>query len=167
VKAPPPAAAIETRPDGSTLVDGKYIVKGKGTKAEPFLITWDQLVSAQEDYVPKEGRKEIPARIAMLNGKWVQVTGYIAFPVMADSQDECLSMLNQWDGCCIGVPPTPYDAVEVHLKELAEGKDRMTSYGTITGHFKVDPQLVGGWLIGLYVMESASMKPQTFGGIAP
>ena len=30
--------------------------------------------------------------------------------------NEALVMLNQWDGCCIGVPPTPYDAVEVRLR---------------------------------------------------
>jgi len=149
------------------VVDGKYTLKGKGTKEEPYKVTWDQLVSAQDDYVPKEGRKEIPARIAMLSGTWVEMTGYIAFPVMAESQDECLSMMNQWDGCCIGVPPTPYDAIEVHLKQSAEGKDRMASYGTVRGKFKVDPQLVGGWLIGLYVMDDATMKPQTFGGISP
>jgi hypothetical protein len=158
---------IEQRPDGTLLVDGKYVVKGKGTQDDPYQVTWDQLVSVQEDYVPKDGRKEIPARVTMLDGKWVQLTGFIAFPVMADSLEDCLSMMNQWDGCCIGVPPTPYDAVEVHLKKAAEGKDRMTSYGLIRGRMKIDPQLVGGWLVGLYVMDDGSMTGQTFGGIAP
>ena len=39
---------------------------------------------------------------------------------MAESADASLMMLNQWDGCCIGVPPTPYDAIEVKLKEAAK-----------------------------------------------
>jgi hypothetical protein len=86
---------------------------------------------------------------------------------MAETQDECLSMMNQWDGCCIGVPPTPYDAVEVRLKDPATGSARLTSYGTVKGKFKVDPHLVGGWLVGLYVMDSAEMKPQSYGGFAP
>src|SRR6185312_2355355 len=112
----------------SLLVEGKYTLKGKGTKEEPYKATWDQLVSAQDDYVPKDGRNDIPSRIAMLSGKWVELTGYVAFPVMADSQDACLSMMNQWDGCCIGIPPTPYDAVEVHLKDAATGNSRMATY---------------------------------------
>jgi hypothetical protein len=165
--ADPLAAKVETKDDGSMVVDGKYVVRGKGTAEEPFKVTWDQLLSAQDDYVPKEGRKKVPGRITMLDGKWVEVTGYIAFPVMAESQDEALSMMNQWDGCCIGVPPTPYDAIEVRLKKPAEGNARLTTYGTMKGKFKVDPHLVGGWLVGLYVMDSASMSPQSYGGFSP
>lgn len=170
-EAPPaaklPEPTLEVRPDGTTLVDGKYTIKGKGSKDDPYKVTWDHLLSAQDDYVPREGRKEIPGRIAMLNGRWVELTGYIAFPLMADTQDECLSMMNQWDGCCIGIPPTPYDAVEVRLREPVEGRERMTSYGVVRGRLIVEPQLVGGWLIGLYLMEDATLTPQTFGGFAP
>jgi hypothetical protein len=161
------AASIVTKEDGSMVVDGKYVLRGKGTEAEPYKVTWDQLLSAQDDYVPKEGRKKIPGRISMLNGAWVEVTGYIAFPVMAESQDEALAMMNQWDGCCVGVPPTPYDAIEVRLKRPAEGNARMTTYGAMKGKFKIDPHLVGGWLVGLYVMDSAALTPQSYGGFAP
>jgi hypothetical protein len=161
------AAKIETKSDGSLLVDGKYKIAGKGTEGEPYKLTWDQLVSAQDDYVPKDGRKEIPGRIAMLDGKWIEITGYVAFPLMADSSDELLSMLNQWDGCCIGIPPTPYDAIEVRLTKPVEGNARMATFGTVRGKFKVDPHLVGGWLVGLYAMDQAIMTPQTYGGFAP
>ncbi len=166
-KAVGAAPKIETKDDGSLLVDGKYKLKGKGTEAEPYRLTWDLLVSAQDDYVPKEGRKEIPGRIGMLDGKWLEITGYIAFPLMADSSDECLSMMNQWDGCCIGIPPTPYDAIEVRLTKVVEGDARMTTFGTVRGKFKVDPHLVGGWLVGLYAMDQASLTAQTYGGFAP
>ena len=162
-----PSAKIETKDDGSILVDGKYKLKGKGTEAEPYKLTWDQLVSAQDDYVPKDGRKEIPGRIAMLDGQWIEITGYIAFPLMVDTPDECLSMMNQWDGCCIGIPPTPYDAIEVRLNKAVEGNARMTTYGTVRGKFKIDPHLVGGWLAGLYAMDQTEMTPQTYGGFAP
>jgi len=165
--ADPLAAKIVTKDDGSMLVDDKFVVRGKGTAEEPYKVTWDQLLSAQDDYVPKDGRKKIPGRISMLDGKWVEVTGYIAFPVMAETQDEALSMMNQWDGCCIGVPPTPYDAIEVRLKTPATGNARMTTYGSMKGKFKVDAHLVGGWLVGLYVMDSASMGSQSYGGFAP
>lgn len=164
--APSPVKLV-TNPDGSLLVDGKFKVLGEGTPERPYKVTWDHLVSAQDDYAPKNGRKEIPGRISMLDGKWVEITGYVAFPVMAESQEEALSMMNQWDGCCIGVPPTPYDAIEVRLKKAVEGNARLTTYGTMRGRLKIDPQLVGGWLIGLYAMEDATLTPQSYGGFAP
>lgn len=170
--AAPPASnpdgpKLVARDDGSLLVDDRFVLRGKGTKEKPYKVTWDQLLSAQEDYVPRDGRKKMPSRITMLDGKYVELTGFVAFPVMADSDDECLSMMNQWDGCCIGVPPTPYDAVEVRLDSPAKGNARLTTYGTIKGKLKISPHLVGGWLVGLYVMDSGALKPQAFGGFAP
>lgn len=163
----PLTAKIETKDDGSLLIDGKYAVTGKGTAADPYKVTWDQLLSVQDVYAPKQGKKKLPGRITMLDGKWVEITGYIAFPIMAETQDEALSMMNQWDGCCIGVPPTPYDAIEVRLKTAATGNARLTTYGKMTGKFKVDPHLVGGWLVGLYVMDDAELSAQSYGGFAP
>lgn len=160
-------AKIEEKPDGSSLVDGRFIVKGKGTEGEPYELVWEHLLSAEEEYVPKEGRKDMPGRIMMLEGKWVQMTGYIAFPLMSDQPDECLSMMNQWDGCCIGIPPTPYDAIEVRLLDPVKGDMRLTTYGVVKGKFKIAPHLVGGWLVGLYGMEQATMKPEQYGGFAP
>jgi hypothetical protein len=160
-------AKAEQKPDGSLLVDGKYVVKGKGTKEEPYKVTWDHLVSAQNEYAPKDGRKTIPARIQALNDTWVELTGYVAFPLMSSESDELLSMMNQWDGCCIGIPPTPYDAIEVRLVAAVSGNARLTTYGTVKGKFKVDPHLVGGWLVGLYVMDDTTLTPVSYGGIAP
>lgn len=161
------APELEAREDGSVLVDKKYVLRGKGTAEAPYQVTWDQLLSAQDEYVPREGRKKVPGRIMMLHGKVVEVSGYIAFPLMADSSDELLSMMNQWDGCCIGVPPTPYDAVEVRLAKVVEGKERQTSFGVVRGTLRVEPHLVGGWLVGLYVMDGATLKPEAFNGFAP
>jgi hypothetical protein len=37
----------------------------------------------------------------------------------------------------------------------------MTSFGTVSGKLFVKPYLVGDWLVGLYLMEEASMgKPK-------
>lgn len=162
--APPPVpslaagdAKIEKQSDGSYLVDGKYTLKGAGTRASPFEVTWDYLVSAQDSYQPRLGKKKLPDRLTLLSGKWVKITGNVAFPVMAQEPTEMLVMLNQWDGCCIGVPPTPYDAVEVKLKEAAAGKDRLVAYGTITGKMTVEPYLVKDWLVSLYAMDEASI----------
>lgn len=162
--APSLKAHIERQPDGSMIVDKRFVVKGSGTVQDPYRVTWDMLVSAAEVYQPREGRTELPERITMLAGKHVQITGNIAFPLMAQEANELLAMLNQWDGCCIGVPPTPYDAIEVRLRDPAEGSDRFTTFGTVTGRLDVKPHLVGNWLVGLYVMDDATLKPGAYDG---
>ncbi|HMN42012.1 MAG TPA: hypothetical protein PKE29_14300 [Phycisphaerales bacterium] len=159
--SPAPASGapvkLSRQDDGSTLVDDKYVIKGTGTKADPYRVTWEMLVSAQDTYQPRLGRKVIPERLKMIDGKWVRISGYIAFPIMSASPDEMLMMLNQWDGCCIGVPPTPYDAIEVKLKAAAKGDVRMRTTGTLTGLFKVDPYLVKDWLVSLFIMDNGEL----------
>lgn len=148
---------LEARDDGTTLIDDKYVIKGKGTQDDPYRITWELLVSTEETYKPRLGQKVIPGRVKMLDGKWVRLSGFVAFPIMAQSADEMLMMLNQWDGCCIGVPPTPYDAVEVKLKTAAKGDERLRTTGTLTGVLRVDPYLVKEWLVSLYLMDNAEL----------
>jgi len=153
-------ATIAKRPDGSTLVDGEFIVRGNGSEDDPYRVTWDLLISAARQYEPRAGRTQLPQRITMLHGKWVELTGYLAFPLGAEESDELLLMLNQWDGCCIGVPPTPYDAVEVTLVAPYKGEAGINifNYGTVHGRLEVDPYVTNGWLIGLYLMESATLS---------
>lgn len=154
---PPIPAKFETREDGSVVVDDRFVIRGEGTKEKPYLITWDQLVSAQETYLPKQGRKRLPERVTMLNGKWVEISGNISYPLLEEEPRELLMMLNPWDGCCIGVPPTPYDAVEVQLTGVLRDDRRFATIGSVRGRFKVDPYLAGEWLIGLYLMEGAEL----------
>jgi len=151
-------AKLTPREDGSTLVDDRFVIKGVGSKDDPYLISWEMLVSAQDSYQPRLGRKLIPDRLKMMDGKWIKIAGYIAFPMMAQSQDEMLMMLNQWDGCCIGVPPTPYDAIEVKLKSAAKGDDRLRMSGSVRGILRVDPYLVKDWLVSLYLMDDAELN---------
>jgi len=148
-----------TRDDGTLLVDDRYVVTGDGTPEKPYVVTWEMLTSVQSDFDPHTGKKRFPHRVAMLDGKHVRLTGYVSFPMMQQNPRELLSMLNQWDGCCIGVPPTPYDAVEVMLAKTITGNARFTTSGTVTGRFLVKPFLSGDWLVGLYVMEGATLDP--------
>jgi hypothetical protein len=67
-------------------------------------------------------------------------------------------MQNPWDGCCLGVPPTPYDAIEVKLATMQRMGNSPTGYGQVEGVFKVDPYIVSGWLLGLYLIENASFE---------
>jgi hypothetical protein len=78
---------------------------------------------------------------------------------MVSETKELIVMLNQWDGCCIGVPPTPYDAIEVKLLEPAKrgGRHASFNFGGVRGTFRVDPYLVENWLVGLYILDGARM----------
>jgi hypothetical protein len=153
-------AANEAPPGGdgdAKTIDGKHIVRGSGTEDDPYRVTWDLLVSAHQTYRPKDGMTEIPERIRMLDGRYVEIAGYYAFPMMVEESSELLVMLNQWDGCCIGVPPTPYDGIEVKLRGPMRSTQNQVNYGTVIGRMKVDPYLVNDWLVGLYMMEDATL----------
>ena len=82
----------------------------------------------------------------------------VAGDVQVGWSKEMLVMLNKWDGCCIGVPPTPFDAIEVHLTApVARGPKHAINFGTITGVMKVDPYLIEDWLVGLYILDQSSI----------
>ncbi len=159
-----PALKVSSKPDGTLVIDERFAVKGKGTLEDPFVVSWDQLTAASEVYDPRKGQKKIPDFVQMLDGQYVSVTGYVAFPIYVKEPKEMLSMLNQWDGCCIGIPPTPYDAIEVHLKDVATKEQRMATFGTVAGRLSVKPYLVGDWLVGLYVMDEAAVSKPKVGG---
>ncbi len=148
---------VVTRGDGSKLIDGRFVVRGKGTEAEPYRVPWEMLASVQETYSPRKGLKKIPERIKFLDGKWVKLSGFIAFPITSNDPKGLLVMLNQWDGCCIGVPPTPYDSVEVYLAERATAAQRASSQGSVYGRLKVDPLEDDGWVLGVYVIQGGRL----------
>jgi len=147
--------------DGGILADGKYTIKGDGTAERPYEVSWELLMSAADTFIPRLGEKQIPQRIAMLDGMHVRISGYIAFPLIVTEASECLVMLNQWDGCCIGVPPSPYDAIEVKLMAPADNSRRhVVRVGTLEGVFRIDPYVVEKWLVGLYIMENATLDTE-------
>jgi hypothetical protein len=155
------AGALVRNADGSITADGKYRIQGEGTREKPYRIDWDCLASAGKTFIPRLKENGIPQRVAMLDGAWVRIEGYVAFPLMLQETREVLCMLNQWDGCCIGVPPSPYDAIEVQLLEpLKPNRRHAFQFGTVTGRLRVDPMLVENWLVGLYRMEEAELKQE-------
>lgn len=152
------AKAAEEATGPSIRIDDRWTVPGDGTKANPYLVPWDVLVSAGREYNPRQGKTELPAWVTQLDGKHVRLTGFLLFPIVATDADELLVMYNQWDGCCIGIPPTPYDSVEVKLRSAA-GKDAWRfTYGAVTGVLRVDPYLAGKWLVSLYVLDEAELE---------
>ncbi len=151
---PAGAAGVESSLDPAHPIDGKYIVAGSGTKDDPFQITWDLLLLAAQTYVPREGRSDIPPQLKAIDGAHIRIEGYFAFPLASTDAREVLFMLNMWDGCCIGVPPSPYDAIEVRLKDsMGDGRKQYVNYGTLSGVIKVDPYVQEGWLLGMYLMH--------------
>lgn len=154
---PAPTAKITKKDDGSIVIDDLYTVRGSGTAESPYELSWELLTSISDSYDPRVGKKKLPDRLTMFDGKVVRLTGYIAYPMFVEQPRELLSMLNQWDGCCIGVPPTPYDAIEVHLKETVTKDQRLATYGSVEGKFSVKPYLAGDWLVGLYILENAKV----------
>jgi hypothetical protein len=152
---------------GEIVIDGKYHVKGAGTKDDPYIVPFDLLMSAADSYDPRKGLSQMPQRVAFLNEKWVKLVGYVAFPISSTDPKEMLVMFNQWDGCCIGVPPTAYDAVETKLDKPAKGDDKFITFGSSAGLFKVDPYVDNGWLLGLYTLEQASLSDGRSDPISP
>lgn len=159
---------IKTNDDGSTTLDDRFTIKGDGSKGDPYRVPWELLLSCKDTFEPAAGLKKIPGRIAFLSGKFIRLDGYVAFPLMMQKPTELLAMLNQWDGCCIGVPPTPYDAVEVKLTKIVDGDSRFATSGVVIGKFKVDPYVVknpkGDWLVSMFTMNAADF---TAGDIGP
>ncbi|MCE9619520.1 MAG: hypothetical protein K8R92_06395 [Planctomycetes bacterium] len=159
-----PASSAPTAPvtelkrvNGDQLeIDGKYTVLGSGTELDPYRITWELLKSAHETMDLNGPRDIPPKRLSMLNGTWVQISGYLAPPLWGQETIELLVMQNRWDGCCVGLPPTPFDCIEAELvTPMRLGAKHSISFGTIRGRFIVEPYRAGSFLIGLYRLESA------------
>lgn len=152
------APGVILNEEGNLMVAGRFTIPGEGTAEKPYVISWNLLLAVQEHYRPRQGMTEIPAWITFFENKHVRLTGFVLPPMMGDDMREVLLMQNEWDGCCVGVPPTPYDAIEVKLTRNPRGLSQYTmNFGEITGIFKVDPFVQGEWLLGLYLMERADL----------
>lgn len=147
----------EVREDDGALVIGRVRILGSGSEADPYELPWGVLISAIRTYNPRLELNDLPAWSEALNGKHVRLTGFAFLPVVASQTDELLLMLNPWDGCHMGAPPTPYDSVEVMLNEAVNLGGR-NGFVTVTGIFNVDPYLLRGWLVSLYTMEQARLE---------
>lgn len=155
------AAGAYTLEGGTLEIEGgRWTIEGSGTEADPYVVPWDLLDAAQDSYEPRLDKDTIPAWARYLDGKTVAIAGYLLMPMGGGTAKDLLAMRNQWDGCCIGTPPTPYSAVEVTLAQPIDtfSSSTATRYGTVEGTFRVDPYLASGWLLGLYILENASVQ---------
>ena len=140
---------------GRVVLNGRYSIPGAGSVDDPYQIHWPLLVSAVASYKPKDESDVIPPWLLFLDGSMVEISGFIFLPIIQLETSDVLLMFNQWDGCCIGVPPTPYDSLEVVLKSPINLSQTSVGYATARGRLQVDPYIKKGWLIGLYIVEEA------------
>ncbi len=156
---PKPVPTFEHLGDGSIRIFASdTIVTGTGTQPDPFVLDWVTLRAIERVFNPKKGKDELPAWLDVLNGKYVKIKGNTLVPVIATTTRELLVMQNPWDGCCIGIPPSPYDAIEVELDHDVDFGSSAVGYGVVEGVFILDPYVVDGWVLGLYMIEQASYR---------
>jgi len=154
---PPPA--IERVDERTVRLDGKYLVRGTGQQDDPYQITWDLLTSAAASMDPQANKYELPGRLAGLQDAWVQISGYWAAPLARDQTREVMVMLNRWDGCCIGKPPTPFDCMDVTLSApMRVTGQHLFRYGTVRGRLHIEPLAVGIYLLSLYQLQDAVLE---------
>lgn len=155
-----PPSIVKRVDDRSIRLDDRFTLTGNGTERDPYAISWELLGSAREKIRPTEGRTTPPEHIALLDGSWIRLSGYYSTPLLVvDDVDELLLTLDSWDGCCIGLPPSPFDCLETRLREPVRLKGKhLIRYGTVTGRIRVEPFVVGDWLMGLYRLEDATLE---------
>ena len=152
-------AAIERIDHQTVRIDGKYLVRGSGSESDPYQISWELLTSAARTVDASKSIYEVPGRIADLRGAWVQISGYWAPPLQVFQTKEAMFMLNKWDGCCIGLPPTPFDSIEATFaKPFAVQGQHLYRYGTIKGRLEIEPFAAGMFLLGFYRLHDAVME---------
>jgi len=161
----PPIPDVKLPPSYEQLQDGTIqviasgaIITGTGTRTDPFVVDWATLRSVERGYKPKAGKKDLPDWLDVLDEKHVRITGNTLVPVIATTTKELLVMQNPWDGCCIGIPPSPYDAIEVTLNHDVDFGNSAVGYGTVEGVFILDPYVVDGWVLGLYIIDDATYR---------
>ena len=153
------AAQVERVDDRTVRLDGRYTVRGAGTESDPYDITWDLLGSLRDTVDAQAGKFIVPGRVADLRGAWVRISGYWAPPLQVFETKDLMVMLNKWDGCCVGLPPTPFDSIEVALARAVPVQGQhLFRYGSIRGRLTVEPFAAGGFLLGLYRLTDAVLE---------
>lgn len=152
-------ARIERVDDRTIRVDDRFTIRGSGTEADPYQVSWELLASAAPGVDAALGRYEIAGRIADLRGAWVRISGYWAPPLQVQEAREAMVMLNKWDGCCIGLPPTPFDSIEASFVQPIPVKGKhLFRFGTFKGRLTVEPFVAGTFLLGLYRLQDAVLE---------
>ncbi|RLS62827.1 MAG: hypothetical protein DWH97_11075 [Planctomycetota bacterium] len=161
----PPALLHDTRTPNEVLhridertieLDKRFRVIGGGRDDDPYRISWELLTSASAYIDPAQLAVTPPPWIRLLDDTVVEISGYYSTPLRVDRTKSLMLTLNRWDGCCVGLPPTPFDAIDLVLREPMEMKGlHLLRFGTFRGRMRVEVFEAAGYLIGLYRIEDA------------
>ncbi|MFZ9914727.1 MAG: hypothetical protein ACO3IB_05240 [Phycisphaerales bacterium] len=163
--APPPPTPDARRPedivrriDARTLeLDGRFRITGNGSAEDPYSIPWELLTSAMGIVSAESGALVAPPWVRLVDGTYVEISAYYSTPVRVRLATNVLLTLNRWDGCCIGLPPTAFDAIDAAMREPIDMKGlHLIRFGTFRGRLVVEPIAAGGYLLGLYRIEDAT-----------
>lgn len=165
---PKPALLTDTRSpndvvrriDDRTLeLDGRFRVVGNGRADDPYRITWELLTSSNSYVDAAVKALTPPPWVRALDGTYIEISGYYSTAVRVSAAKNLLLTLNRWDGCCIGLPPTPFDAIDMDMREpvMMQGL-HLFRFATFRGRLVVSPFETGGFLLGLYGLEDTTLE---------
>lgn len=165
---PKPALLTDTRSpndvvrriDDRTLeLDWRFRIVGNGRVDDPYRISWELLTSSNSYVDAAVKALTPPPWVRALDGTYIEISGYYSTAVRVSAAKNLLLTLNRWDGCCIGLPPTPFDAVDMDMRApvMMQGL-HLFRFGTFRGRLVVSPFETGGFLLGLYRLEDTTLE---------
>lgn len=154
-----PSDVVRRLDDRTLVLDDRFTVRGNGSASDPYIITWELLTSASEYIDPARGAKTPPPWVRLLDGTYIEISGYYSSAIRVSFAKNLLLTLNRWDGCCIGVPPTPFDAIDIAMREpLSMRGLHLTRFGTFRGLLRVELIETAGFVLGLYRLEDGTFE---------
>ncbi|MEY4116904.1 MAG: hypothetical protein RLZZ116_232 [Planctomycetota bacterium] len=151
---------VVRRIDDRTLeLDGRFRIVGNGRADDPYRISWELLTSSNSYVDAAVKALTPPPWVRALDGTYIEISGYYSTAVRVSAAKNLLLTLNRWDGCCIGLPPTPFDAVDMDMRApvMMQGL-HLFRFGTFRGRLVVSPFETGGFLLGLYRLEDTTFE---------
>jgi len=154
-----PSDVVRRIDDRTLVLDDRFTVRGNGSASDPYVITWELLTSASEYIDAARGANTPPPWVRLLDGTYIEISGYYSSAVRVSFAKNLLLTLNRWDGCCIGVPPTPFDAIDITMREpLSMRGLHLTRFGTFRGLLRVELIETAGFVLGLYRLEDGTFE---------
>ena len=154
-----PSDIVRRVDDRTVELDGRFRVAGNGSANDPYRISWELLTSSSAFIDPAQAATTPPPWVRLLDGTYIELSGYYSTALRVPVATNLLLTLNRWDGCCIGLPPTPFDAIDVTMRApLPLEGAHLIRFGTFRGRLGVSVFEIGGFLLGLYRLEDATFE---------
>jgi hypothetical protein len=121
------------------------------TDGSPIKLSFDVLTSW--NYV--EGKTEIPENVKKLNGRTIELTGFM-MPINYTKKMTRFLLLQSLLGCCFGQTPQPNHIIIVNM----EGDKTVEFYPDpvkITGKFSVGETREEGFLLSIFGLEASKV----------